>query len=270
MGHFDELDLPFYYFLADTFALADHYFPSVLSGTFPNRDYLLLGTSDGVFSTQFNVWPDPSLPSLFDRLDAAGVSWGVYADDEPLEGTLDNPAHDWSRLHPWHPVQQLLDELGRGNLPQVVFVDGRGDADDEHPPADVQRGEAWTKRLYDALTGGPAWPSSVLLLTYDEAGGFFDHVPPPDAGVARPQDGRFFELGVRVPLLAVSPWARRRYLSKSTKEHTSITRFIERLFRLPPLTARDAHADPLLDMFDFSCAPEPVPPAPEAGVGGCG
>jgi phospholipase C len=79
-GIYDEHDLPFYYFLADTFAIADHHFPSVRSGTFPDRDYLLLGTSDKVKSTQYTVWPDPSLPSIFDRLDAAGVSWGVQFD----------------------------------------------------------------------------------------------------------------------------------------------------------------------------------------------
>jgi phospholipase C len=269
MGYYTESDLPFYYFLASTFAIADHYFPSVRSATFPNRDYLLLGTSDKVRETQFSVWPDPTLPTIFDRLDAAGVSWGVYADQHPLERALDNPAHDWSKLNPWHPVRQLFDELAAGTLPQVVFVDGADNVEDEHPHANVRSGEHWTYRLYQALRNGPDWLSSVMLFTYDEAGGFFDHVPPPNTCVARPQDSAFFELGTRVPLIVVSPWARRHYVSKSQKEHTSMTRFIETVFNLPALTARDANSDALLDMFDFACEPDDVPAAAEPGGGGC-
>jgi phospholipase C len=269
IGYYTQKDLPFYYFLADTFALADHYFPSVRSGTFPNRDYLLMGTSDKVQATQTTVWPDPTLPTIFDRLDAAGVSWGVYSDDHPFEGCLSNPAHDWELTHPWSPVQSLLDALASGNLPQVVFVDALEGFEDEHPTADVQTGEAWTKRLYDAAAAGPAWNQTAILYTYDEGGGFFDHVPPPPTCVARPADAAFFELGPRVPLIVISPWARRHYVSKTPRDHTSITRFIETLFALPALTARDANADALLDLFDFTCGPDPIAPAPAAGTGGC-
>src|SRR5262249_23746005 len=140
---------------------------------------------------------------------------------------------------------------------------------DEHPTANLQVGEAWTKKLYDAAQASKAWPTTVLLLTYDEGGGFFDHVPPPNACVARPQDAQFFELGVRVPLIAISPWARRHYVSKTVHSHSSITRFIAAVHGLPALTARDANADALLDMFDFACPPGPVAAAPAPGSGGC-
>jgi phospholipase C len=269
LGYYTAADLPFHYFLADAFALADHYFPSVRSGTFPNRDYLLLGTSDKVTATQYTIWPDPSLPTLFDRLDAAGVTWAVYADDHPFEETLNNPAKNWEALHPHAPVQQLLSDLAAGTLAQVVFVDGRENIDDEHPTADLQLGEAWTKSIYDALVASPEWSSSALLYTYDEAGGFFDHVPPPTTCLARPQDSMFYELGTRVPLIVISPFARRHYVSKVQHQHTSITRFIETVFDLPALTARDANSDALLDMFDFDCTPAPDPVAPPAGAGGC-
>jgi phospholipase C len=271
VGYYEAADLPFYYFLASTFALADHYFPSVRSGTFPNRDYMLLGTSDKVDATQFSVWPDPSLPTIFDRLDAAAVSWGVYGDDHPLEETLNNPAKDFEKLHAdkWKPVSALIDAFAHDRVPSVVFVDGRENQDDEHPTADVQVGEKWTKAIYDAAVASAAWSSTAILFTYDEAGGFFDHVPPPNTCLARPEDAKFYELGTRVPLIVVSPWARRHYVSKSQKQHTSITRFIEAVFGLPALTARDANSDALLDMFDFACAPAPVPPAPAAGTGGC-
>lgn len=269
LAYYEESDLPFYYYLATTFAIADHYFPSVLSGTFPNRDYMLLGTSDKVYSTSSHVWPDPALPTIFDELDRAGVSWAEYTDGEPFEGCLDNPAHNWLHGHRVYPVKDLIAAFGDNTVPSVVFVDARPYVDDEHPVADLQVGEAWTRRLYEAAVASEAWRSTAMLLTYDEAGGFFDHVPPPTTCVARPSDGDFFELGTRVPLIVISPWARRHYVSKSIKEHTSITRFIEAVFGLPALTARDANSDGLLDMFDFACEPAPVPLAPPAGTGGC-
>ena len=269
LGYYDQHDLPFYYFLADTYALADHYFPSVRSGTFPNRDYLYLGTSGAVRSTQFDIWPDVTLPSIFDELDAAGVSWGVYGDDHPLEETLNNPRKNWEKLHPWGPVQKLIDAFASDTVPSVVFVDGTENERDEHPTADVQLGEAWTKSLYDAATASPAWNSTAILLTYDEAGGFFDHVVPPDACLARPEDSPVFERGTRVPLMVLSPWARPHYVSKVTHDHTSMTRLIEAVFGLPALTARDANSDALLDMFDFKSPPAPIATAPAAGTGGC-
>jgi phospholipase C len=269
LAYYTTQDLPFYYFLADTFALADHHFPSVRSGTFPNRDYMLLGTSDTVDATQFQTWPDPSLPTLFDRLDAAGVRWAVYGDDHPLEETLNNPAKNWETTHSWSPVGKLIEDFAADKVASVVFVDGIENQDDEHPTADLQHGEAWTKRIYDAAVASKAWSSTVLLFTYDEAGGFFDHVPPPNTCLARPQDAKFFELGTRVPLLAISPWARRHYVSKVPREHTSITRFIETVFNLSALTARDANSDALLDLFDFDCTPAAIPAAPAAGTGGC-
>ena len=115
-----------------------------------------------------------------------------------------------------------------------------------------------------------AWSSTAILFTYDEAGGFADHVPPSEtACLARPQDSAFHELGARVPLIAISPWARRHFVSHATAQHTSITRFIEAVFGLPALTARDANSDALLDMFD-GCDPLGTPPpAPAAGTGGC-
>ncbi|HEX4476005.1 MAG TPA: alkaline phosphatase family protein, partial [Polyangiaceae bacterium] len=156
-------------------------------------------------------------------------------------------------------------------LPSVAFVDGEVNAEDDHPPADLQVGEKWSKGIYDATVKSPLWKNTALIFTFDEGGGFFDHVPPPtDACIARPQDSDFFELGIRVPLVMISPWARRHYVSHVRHEHTSITRLIELLFDVPALTARDANSDALLDMFDFGCkSPAAIPDAPESGTGGC-
>jgi phospholipase C len=273
MGYYEESDLPFYYFLAKTFALSDRHFASVRSGTWADRDYLYAATSDGVKNT---LGPPPSgfpgadVTTIFDAMDAAGVSWGVYADQAPLSIAL-----GWPLTHAGvHPVQDLIDGFASGDLPSVIFVDGILNTEDDHPPADVQHGEAWTKKLYDAAVTSPLWDKTALFFTYDEGGGFADHVPPPNqACVARPdnpKDQEFFELGVRIPLVAISPWARRHYVSHVQSEHTSITRFIELVFGLPALTKRDANSDALLDLFDFECKnTEKIPGAPEAGTGGC-
>lgn len=284
MGYYDEGDFPFYYFLAKTFALGDRHFPSALSGTWPNRDYLYAATSDGVRETSdLNplCTPDepgciPHTPLIFDRLDQApgleggtGIPWGVYADNLPLAFAL-----EWGPSHPGvHPTSELFDGLASGNLPNVVFADAALNQADDHPPADIKAGERWTKRIYDAAVKSPLWKRTVIFFTYDEAGGFFDHVPPPpyDAEkskvcVARDQDADFHELGIRVPLVVVSHWARRGYVSHARHEHTSITRFIELLFDLPALTKRDANSDAFLDMFDFSCeVTTPLPGPPDIG-----
>jgi hypothetical protein len=147
--------------------------------------------------------------------------------------------------------------------------------EDEHPTADVQIGEAWTRRVYQAAVTSPLWPALALVWTYDEAGGFADHVPPPnEACVARPGNAKdlpFVELGTRVPLAVISPYARPHYVSHVVQDHTAITRFIETVFGLGALTSRDANSDALLDMFDFGCTPALMAPpeAPPAGTGGC-
>jgi phospholipase C len=268
LGYYDKTDVPFYYWLASTFALNDRHFASVRSGTWPDRNFLLLGTADGVQSTGAG-YPDPTTPTIFDLLDKANVTWGAYTDQEPFEGTLNWPSNHVGV----HKFADFIAALDAGTLPHVAFVDSIENVEDEHPTADVQKGEAWTRNIYEHAVKSPLWPKLAVVWTYDEAGGFFDHVPPPsDACIARPvfKDMPFFELGVRVPLAVMSPWARPHYVSHIVQEHTAITRFIETLFDLPALTARDANSDALLDMFDFCNAAMMTPPAaPASGTGGC-
>ncbi len=271
MGYYEQGDLPFYYWLASTFALDDHHFASLRSGTYPNRDFLMLGTNDGVKETGV-YYPDPTTPTLFDALDKAGLTWGVYSDGQLLSGAL-----DWSSGHPGTgTMAQFLSSLDAGTLPAVAFVDGIDNFEDDHPPADVQRGEAWLRNVYEHAIKSPEWGQLALVWTYDEGGGFADHVPPPNhACVARPgnpKDTPYFELGPRVPLTVISPWAKPHYVSHVVEEHTAITRFIETIFGLPALTARDANSTALLDLFDFGACTPPMltpPDAPAAGTGGC-
>jgi phospholipase C len=270
MGTYAPKDLPFYYWLASTYAINDRHFPSVRSGTWPNRSFLLLGTADGVTCTYCGK-PKPGTPSIFDIMDRGGVTWGVYTDSEPFDGTL-----GWDLQHPGvHSFLEFQKALKDGSLPSVAFVDSIGWLEDEHPTADVQVGENWTRIVYEAAVASPLWPTMALVWTYDEAGGFADHVPPPNtACIARPgvpDDARFFELGVRVPLVVISPYARANFASHVVEDHTAITRFIEAVFDLPALTGRDANSTALLEMFDFEHPPAFLhPPAsPLAGTSGC-
>jgi phospholipase C len=271
MGNYGPKDFPFYYWLGNTFALSDRHFPSVRSGTWPNRAFLLLGTADGVMCTDCGRLPRPTTPSLFDSLDAAHLGWGAYSDSDPFDGAL-----GWDHKHRGvHSFLEFEQALKDGTLPAVAFVDGIGYVEDEHPTADVQVGENWSRLVYEAAIASPLWPNLAIVWTYDEAGGFADHVPPPNtACIARPgnpDDVGFFELGVRVPLTVISPYARPHYLSHVIQDHTSITRLIETIFDLPALTARDANSTALLDMFDFEHPPALLhpPAAPAAGTGGC-
>ena len=126
----------------------------------------------------------------------------------------------------------------------------------------------WVRRQHAIKS--PQWPRLAIVFTYDEGGAFADHVPPPKACLATPSDAPFTDLGERIPLIMISPWARSHYVSHITHDHTAITRFIETIFDLPALTGRDANSDALMDMLDFSCGRNMTPPAaPAAGTGGC-
>jgi len=154
----------------------------------------------------------------------------------------------------------------------VAFVDGVEGVDDDHPSSNLQAGEAWVRNIYQHAVHSPQWERMAIVWTYDEGGGFADHVLPPAGCVARPGDEAYTERGPRVPLVVVSPWARPRFVSHVVRDHLSITRLVEALFDLPALTARDANADALLDLFDFSTCPPALlapPDAPASGTGAC-
>jgi phospholipase C len=265
MWEYDQTDFPFYYWLASEFALADHHFAPMASGTFGNRNFLLFGTNAGVVDTGI-AFPPPNTPSIMQLLMNQGFTWGAYSDGDPASGAL-----DWGPSDPGvHSLQDFYDALDAGTLPNLSMVDGRDYIDDEHPFADIQTGEAWTKAIYDHVIASPQWPLMAVIWTYDEAGGFADHVPPPRGCQALPSKAPFTQMGPRIPLVAISPWAKRHFTSHIARDHTAILRFVETVFDLPALTARDANSDALFDLFDFSCGRDlSVPAAPAAGTNGC-
>jgi len=277
MGYYDERDLPYYYALAKTFAVADRYFCSVLGPTFPNRSYLLAATSFGHVRNDSGPF---GRPSIFDNLTAHNISWRVYYNDAPYSSLLFGVAGGPNVTRFAH----FLSDAADGTLPQVSFIDaamGLGGVElDEHPPANIQQGEQFAAQVTEAVLNSPNWPQTVLFITYDEHGGFYDHVPPPPAcppddiePTLVPSDpesdfpARFDRYGFRVPLLAISPYTKPGFVSHTIYDHTSILRFIEARYDLPALTSRDANATPLLDLFDFSRPRLLNPPAlPDAPV----
>jgi len=273
MGYYDQTDLPFYYGLYNTFATGDRYFSSTLTQTFPNRLYLLAGTSFGHIRNDSFYLPNDS---IFNLLDQFSVTWRIYAAQYPAGyGTLlFKYAAERAGPHLF-PIAQFYTDLAAGTLPNVAFVDPElmdtaTKENDEHPPANVQVGQKFVSDVVNGLMSSSQWASSALFIAYDEHGGFYDHVVPPAAPIPddippllRPGDvpGAFDQYGVRVPAVVVSPYAKSHFVSHVVHDHTSILRFIEYRFGLPSLTNRDAAADPMLEFFDFDNPPFMSPPS---------
>lgn len=298
MGFYDATDLPYYYALASTYAVADHYHCALPGPTWPNRMYLISATSFGQTTNGFpdlSAFPFPSQDaSILDELEKRHVTWQLYTDGLPGAGVVYSATlvSRWGRSNVKSSFPQFLADAKAGNLPQVSLVDPNlssevngGGGTDEHPPGDIQSGEQFVSQVVAAVTTSPQWAHTALFITHDENGGFYDHVAPPPAcapdgiqpilGAGDTTPGGFTEDGLRVVLIAVSPYARKSYVGHHVYDHTSIARFIEARFKLPALTARDANAEPPTDLFDFSkptFASPPALPAPAidpAGLSYC-
>lgn len=278
MSYYTGDTLPFYWGLAQTFVLCDRWFSSALAQTFPNRRFLQAATSMGIVSTDVQeVLDTPDAPNgtIWDRLNAHGISWKDYAID--LADILLFPGSYSLNSSHVATFDDFLVDAVNGTLPQVSII-SPGDARySEERPNDIQLGEAYSASIVNALLQSPAWPRTALFFTYDEHGGYYDHVPPPAAvapdGIAPritvPPDapGGFDRLGFRVPGFVISPYARPDYVSSVTHDHTSILKFIETKWNLGAMTLRDANADDLLDAFDFSHPAFLEPPTlPAPGV----
>ena len=201
MGFYNEDDLPYYYGLAETFAISDSYFCDVLGPTFPNRSYLQAATSFGHLTTSEEVPSSPSgyqpiTGTIYDRLDAAGITWADYFTDLPDAGSFRTPV-----VNPtgnFRPIAQYATDLQNGTLPQVVFLDAElagvtNLATDEHPPHDIRSGEYQMQTIVvDPLRKSSSWNDSILFMVYDEHGGIYDHAPSPKA----PQGGALTPDGI--------------------------------------------------------------------------
>lgn len=272
-----EADIPNYFAYARNFTLADHMFSSLHGPSFPNHLYTVAAQSGNVINnpsrgpwgcdasstttvpilnpdgTTSKVFPCFDFQTLADRLQDAGISWRYYAPAPGQSGyiwsVLDAIRHIretdlWAK----HvvPYTQFVTDALNGNLPAVSWLVQPTNVS-EHPPASTCQGENWTVEQINSVMMGPDWSSVAIFLTWDDFGGFYDHVPPPQIDS--------FGLGPRVPLLIISPYARRGYISHTQYEFSSFLKFVEERYGLEPLTARDKSANDITDSFDFSQSP---------------
>jgi len=279
---YQEADIPNYFAYARRFVLADAFFSSLEGPSFPNHLYTVAAQSGKVINNPANsqgrwgcdapanslaqtleedgsfgrVYPCFDFDTLADRLENKGLSWKYYAPGQGQSGyiwsVLDAIGHIRNTsLWTDHvlPTEQFALDAASGNLPAVSWLVTSGELS-EHPPSSVCLGENWTVEQLNALMTGPDWRSTVVFLTWDDFGGFYDHVPPPVVDN--------FGFGPRVPLLILSPWVKRGYITHATLEFSSVLKFIEERYDLDPLTERDQDANDLIDSFDFQ-HPHPRP-----------
>lgn len=193
-------------------------------------------------------WPCTDVAVLPDRLEAAGISWKDYRGEnewvQPLRMVRHVRFSDmWTNVV---PARDFVTDLAAGNLPAVSWVTPPFPLS-EHPPQSVCIGENWTVELLNALMQSPEWDSTAVVLTWDDFGGFYDHVAPPHVDL--------YGLGPRVPTIIISPYAKPGYIDHTTYEFSSVLRFIETIFDVAPLTSRDANSSDMLSAFDFSQQP---------------
>jgi phospholipase C len=237
IGYFQSADLPVYSPLVRAFTTFDHYHASIMSSTYPNRLYLL--------SAQTGGQKDPPLPiqdlgfhwpCIMDRLTAAGVSWHNYAQDLPTAAFFGTP-----QLPNVRPLAAFFEDAAAGTLPHVSFVDPgfmSGYRTDDHPLGDHRIAQAFVGTVFSAFHESSQWQRGAMVLTYDEWGGFFDHVRPPvviDDRASSVDEDNFGQLGFRLPVLLLSPFAQPGYVDHRLYDHTSILRFLEwRFLGAPP------------------------------------
>lgn len=296
MGYYDATDLNYYYFMASNFATSDRWFSPAMDRTQINRLYLFAATSAGYAYPPGTDAADNAplnVPTIFDELQQAGISWKIYTTDTAA-GSPDTYLRQFANYASPKPlpanvvpISQYLTDVKNGTLPQVALIEGGYDSGtDEHPDNNVQTGAAYVSSLINALMTSTSWSDTAFILTYDEAGGLYDHVPPqstisPDGltpvdllpGDICTNGGgatcNFTYTGYRVPLLIVSPYAKKNYVSHTVADYTAILRFIETRFNLPSLTQRDAAQIDMSEFFDFQGVPWATPPTPPVqSVGG--
>jgi phospholipase C len=264
MGYYTADDLPFYYELFDRSTLCVNFFSSVMGPTYPNRFYHVAGTSGGVTTNRVFGYGVLDYPCILDLLEAAGVTWAVYdLGQDVVEAGLSDNVFLFFKSFANDPrakrtIEDYLGDAQAGTLPQVSFIiPSYTLGQDEHPPAPITYGMELQQGLIGALIDSPQWERSAYILTYDESGGYFDHVAPPQLDA--------FGLGFRVPTWVVSPFAKPRHLEPQTYEFASILKFIEKVFDLPTLASvnhRFDDATPVGPNYEAAVGLLSGPPAP--------
>jgi phospholipase C len=328
MGYWTQEDLPFYYGLARTFPLADHWFSSCLGPTFPNRRFLVAGTAHGLIDDlPWDILDFPPAGTIFDLLTRNHIPWVNYHNVRPASVLLKRilgqrgltAARRIARLGRWFPsavkavrgnkcftadlyplgmagcvrhlrrTQQFFADADAGTLPAFSIVDPDFDLFSEENPQNIRKGESFAAEVITHVMHGKGWPHTLLIWVYDEHGGYYDHMPPPEAlppddvaahnpllsmpawarACLRPFLGSYIakieniddgpatydRYGFRVPAVIVSPYARPGYVTSTVYDHTSVLKLVQQKWNLPPLTRRDAAAQSPLDALDLDGDP---------------
>ncbi len=295
MGYYDGSDLPYYYFMASNFATSDRWFSPTMTRTQPNREYLMAATSGGHAYPPAPNTPKYTNKTIFEDLQDHGVSWRVYVSDFAFGGTLASHTemgmYSYASQYPQNfvPSTQFITDAQNGTLPAVAEIDPgfaagtdeHAGTDDSNPGAKIQAGAQYVASLVNALMQSPSWKNTVFILTWDEFGGFYDHVPPqpmPSPDGIKPSDllpgdlctttqgptCDFVYTGYRVPMIVISPFTKKNYVSHTVADYTAILKLIETRFNVPNLTARDAAQPDMTEFFDFANPPWLTPPTPPA------
>lgn len=249
MGYYDRAELPFYWNFADRFTLFDRFFSSARGG---NLFYWVAGRPAPAGPAPAGGYRD--IPTIFDRLEAKGVSWRFYVENYANGQKGRVPLLDIQRfVDDPEPASRIVDlseyyrDLSAGTLPSVAYVVSSGSS--ENPPSRIQAGQELVRSMTSSLARSRYWSSSAFLVTWDGPGGFYDHVSPPQVD----QDG----YGFRVPALLMSAYARRGHIDHTEADHTAVLKFIEDNWGLAALGPRDARSANLFSAFDFAGPPRP-------------
>lgn len=294
MGFYTSADLGYHYWLATNFATSDRWYSPAPTRTQPSRYFMVAATGGGrAYETQSAI----NAKTIFDLLDAKGITWKIYTQDgwtsaSAFAGFM---TRFGSHVLTDPGYAQFKSDAASGNLPQVAYLEQPKDS--EHPGLGdpIQGGEQVSKDVVSSVMFGPSWKDSVVIVTFDEGGGIYDHVPPP-TNVPSPDgikpidictnasdsrcalaakthtappydpDDDFVRYGFRVPLMVVSPWTKPGYVSHTVTDYTAWMHFVETRFGLPNLNNRDAAASNMLEFFDFSNPHWATPPQNAPGI----
>jgi phospholipase C len=278
IGYYEARDLGFIPAVARSFTAYDRFFCSLLGSTYPNREYMHAAQSYGMRDNSTPKPPGFPDTTIFQALDAKGVSNRYFYSDIPVSALWGHAG-----LARTGHVQEYYERCASGTLPAVSYVDpafnneSGGTSGDEHPHGDVRTGQAFMADVVNAFVESPQWRRGALFIVYDEWGGFFDHVRPPrvpDIRASANLADDYGQMGFRIPAVAVSPWARRGHVDHDVYGFESILKMIEYRFGLEPLTRRDAYARNIARSFDFESRPRlerpALPQPPEVMAASCG
>jgi phospholipase C len=285
-GYVPSAETKPYFQLAETYTFADRMFQTNQGPSFPAHQYIISGTSAPTGSSNLLAAENPTLPqfhsagcdapptvlvalidpngsentflppcfdheTLFDLLDASGITWKYYAENfyglwsapDAIFHIRHNPS-DWARVSV--PETNVLSDIALGQLPAVSWVIP-SDVNSDHSGTESATGPDWVATVTNAIGNSPYWNNTVIFVAWDDWGGWYDHV--------KPQIYGSYELGFRVPLIVISPYAKPGYVSHTQHEFGSILKFTEQAFGLRPIGFTDIRSDDLSDCFDFGQAP---------------